>query len=159
MLHCFACHPGVGTVLICSNFSLCTGQPSTGAKFALVHQVSSSRQATSFTDDHRRCTVKKSCSSGEGCPLLPSLMIPQKICLDIALGTSRRDDKRVSWNVIIYVIAVDVHPVEGGNFAQWRYSNQWSNREVLLLLVENYTQYPAQLRWNTLGWGNFYGLP
>ena len=29
------------------------------------------------------------------------------------------------------------------NFAQWRYSNQWSNREVLLLLVENYTQYPA----------------
>ena len=30
------------------------------------------------------------------------------------------------------------------SFAQWRYSNQWSNREVLLLLVENYTQYPAQ---------------
>ena len=29
------------------------------------------------------------------------------------------------------------------SFAQWRYSNQWSNREVLLLLVENYTQYPA----------------
>ena len=29
------------------------------------------------------------------------------------------------------------------NFAQWRYSNQWLNREVLLLLVENYTQYPA----------------
>jgi len=41
------------------------------------------------------------------------------------------------------------------NFAQWRYSNQWSNREVLLLLVENYTQYPALTRWNTLVWGNF----
>ena len=33
---------------------------------------------------------------------------------------------------------------QGCSFAQWRYSNQWSNREVLLLLVENYTQYPAQ---------------
>ena len=32
------------------------------------------------------------------------------------------------------------------SFAQWRYSNQWSNREVLLLLVENYTQYPAPVR-------------
>ncbi len=28
-------------------------------------------------------------------------------------------------------------------------------REVLLLLVENYNQYPAQLMWNTIGWGNF----
>ena len=42
------------------------------------------------------------------------------------------------------------------NFAQWRYSNQWSNREVLLLLVENYTQYPAPTRWNTLVCGNFW---
>ena len=41
-----------------------------------------------------------------------------------------------------------------GNFAQWRYSNQWSNREVLLLLVENYTQCPAPTRWNTLDCGN-----
>ena len=42
-----------------------------------------------------------------------------------------------------------------GSFAQWRYSNQWSNREVLLLLVENYTQYPAISTWNTVVLGNF----
>ena len=42
-----------------------------------------------------------------------------------------------------------------GSFAQWRYSNQWSNREVLLLLVENYTQYPAISTWNTVVFGNF----
>ena len=41
------------------------------------------------------------------------------------------------------------------SFAQWRYSNQWSNREVLLLLVENYTQYPAISTWNTVVLGNF----
>ena len=44
------------------------------------------------------------------------------------------------------------------NFAQWRYSNQWSNREVLLLLVENYNQYPALETWNTVTWGNFWLL-
>ncbi len=44
------------------------------------------------------------------------------------------------------------------NFAQWRYSNQWSNREVLLLLVENCNQYPAQTEWNISGWGNFWRL-
>ena len=32
---------------------------------------------------------------------------------------------------------------QSDSFAQWQYSNPWSNREVLLLLVENYTQYPA----------------
>ena len=42
------------------------------------------------------------------------------------------------------------------SFAQRRYSNQWSDREVLLLLVENYTQYPAPLVWNTTGWSNFW---
>ena len=45
--------------------------------------------------------------------------------------------------------------IDSGSFAQWRYSNQWSNREVLLLLVENYTQYPALLVWNITDWGNF----
>ena len=45
-----------------------------------------------------------------------------------------------------------------GSFAQWRYSNQWSNREVLLLLVENYTQYPANSTWNTVVYGNFWRL-
>ena len=44
------------------------------------------------------------------------------------------------------------------SFAQWRYSNQWSNREVLLLLVENYTQYPALSTWNIVVWGNFCSL-
>ena len=41
------------------------------------------------------------------------------------------------------------------SFAQRWYSNQWSNREMLLLLVENYTQYPALLVWNITSWGNF----
>ena len=45
-----------------------------------------------------------------------------------------------------------------GSFAQWRYSNQWSNREVLLLLVENYTQYPAISTWNIVVLGNFWKL-
>ena len=27
---------------------------------------------------------------------------------------------------------------------------------MLLLLVENYTQYPALLVWNITGWGNFW---
>ena len=44
------------------------------------------------------------------------------------------------------------------NFAQWRYSNQWSYREVLLLLVENYNQYPALETWNIVTWGNFWRL-
>ena len=44
------------------------------------------------------------------------------------------------------------------NFAQWRYSNQWSNREVLLLLVENYNQYPALDLWNINSWGNLWTL-
>ena len=42
------------------------------------------------------------------------------------------------------------------SFAQRWYSNHWSNREVLLLLVENYTQYPALLVWNITSWGNFW---
>ena len=42
------------------------------------------------------------------------------------------------------------------SFAQRWYSNQWSNREMLLLLVENYTQYPALLVWNITNWGNFW---
>ena len=42
------------------------------------------------------------------------------------------------------------------SFAQRWYSNQWSNREMLLLLVENYTQYPALLVWNITSWGNFW---
>ena len=41
-------------------------------------------------------------------------------------------------------------------FAQWRYSNQWSIREVLLLLVENWYQYPGLMTWNTVIYANFW---
>ena len=60
-----------------------------------------------------------------------------------------------SWFGVWQAVSPDVSYF---NFAQWRYSNQWSNREVLLLLVENYTQYPALTGWNTLVWGNFWRL-
>ena len=50
------------------------------------------------------------------------------------------------------------HCLTLGSFVQWRYSNQWSNREVLLLLVENYTQYPAISTWNIVVLGNFWML-
>ena len=62
---------------------------------------------------------------------------------------------KASWNQFWVPPPKFEHEV---NFAQWRYSNQWSNREVLLLLVENYTQYPALTGWNTLVWGNFWRL-
>ena len=42
-----------------------------------------------------------------------------------------------------------------GNFAQWRYRSQWSLTEARLLLVENYSQLPAQTTWNIVGWCNF----
>ena len=34
------------------------------------------------------------------------------------------------------------------SFAQWQYHSQWSKSEAWLLLVENYTQYPAVSSWN-----------
>ena len=34
------------------------------------------------------------------------------------------------------------------SFAQWQYHNQWGSPEVWLLLVENFNQYPATMRWN-----------
>ena len=37
------------------------------------------------------------------------------------------------------------------NFAQWRYTNQWSYREVVLLLVENWYQYPGWSLWKIKG--------
>ena len=55
--------------------------------------------------------------------------------------------------------SIDGTDTYSDSFAQWRYSNQWSNREVLLLLVENYTQYPANSMWNTIVYGNFWRLP
>ena len=45
------------------------------------------------------------------------------------------------------------------NLAQWRYSNQWPFREVELLLVENFNQYPARLTWNTVIRCNFCPVP
>ena len=53
------------------------------------------------------------------------------------------------------LLSVNVDGKSLASFAQWRYSNQWSNREVLLLLVENYTQYPAISTWNIVVLGNF----
>ena len=44
------------------------------------------------------------------------------------------------------------------NFAQWRYTNQWSIREVVLLLVENYSQYPGRTTWNIVVRTNFWQL-
>ena len=35
-----------------------------------------------------------------------------------------------------------------GSFAQWQYHSQWGLSEAWLLLVENYTQYPALRTWN-----------
>jgi len=37
------------------------------------------------------------------------------------------------------------------SFAQWRYHSQWGLSEAWLLLVENYTQYPAPTPWNMGG--------
>ena len=36
-----------------------------------------------------------------------------------------------------------------GSFAQWQYRSQWGSSEARLLLIENYTQYPALVAWNT----------
>lgn len=41
------------------------------------------------------------------------------------------------------------------SFAQWQYRNQWGSTEVRLLLIENYTQYPAVTTWNIVGSRNF----
>ena len=35
-------------------------------------------------------------------------------------------------------------------FAQWQYHNRWGSPEVWLLLVENFNQYPATMKWNIL---------
>ena len=34
------------------------------------------------------------------------------------------------------------------SFAQWQYRSQWRLTEARLLLIENYTQYPAFGTWN-----------
>ena len=41
------------------------------------------------------------------------------------------------------------------SFAQRWYSNQWSNREMLLLLIENWYQYPGKEKWNIFSFANF----
>ena len=42
------------------------------------------------------------------------------------------------------------------SFAQWRYHSQWGSSEAWLLLVENYTQYPAPTPWNMGGERNLW---
>ena len=41
------------------------------------------------------------------------------------------------------------------SFAQWQYRSQWGLSEARLLLIENFSQYPAMTTWNTVGTGNF----
>ena len=42
------------------------------------------------------------------------------------------------------------------SFAQWQYRKQWGLSELRLLLIENYTQYPAVRTWNTVPTRNFW---
>ena len=44
------------------------------------------------------------------------------------------------------------------SFAQWQYHSQWGLSEAWLLLVENYTQYPALSLWKMGGKRNFWRL-
>ena len=81
------------------------------------------------------------------------------------LGNISTQIIEIKWMIGIFsskeTFWVEINPilrVMNSNFAQWRYSNQWSNREVLLLLVENYNQYPALDSWNIDSWGNFWRL-
>ena len=41
-------------------------------------------------------------------------------------------------------------------FAQWQYRSLWGQTEARLLLVENFTQYPALMTWNIVSNGNFW---
>ena len=45
------------------------------------------------------------------------------------------------------------------SFAQWQYHNQWGFTEMWLLLVENFNQYPATKKWNTLFRQQFLSAP
>ena len=45
-----------------------------------------------------------------------------------------------------------------GSFAQWQYRSQWGLSEARLLLIENYTQYPALTAWNTADCAIFVGF-
>lgn len=49
----------------------------------------------------------------------------------------------------------EVHQV---SFAQWQYRKRWGLSELRLLLIENYTQYPAMRTWNTVHIGNFWRI-
>ena len=42
------------------------------------------------------------------------------------------------------------------SFAQWQYRSQWGLSEARLLLIENFSQYPAVTTWNIVGTGNFW---
>ena len=45
-----------------------------------------------------------------------------------------------------------------GSFAQWQYRSQWGLSEARLLLIENYTQYPALTAWKTADCAIFVGF-
>lgn len=78
----------------------------------------------------------------------------QYSCILLSFGMSYRGSKKNNY-IMMWLM---FNALGSANFAQWRYSNQWSIREVLLLLVENYTQYPAWPLWNTNDQGNFWWL-
>ena len=44
------------------------------------------------------------------------------------------------------------------SFAQWHYRSQWGSPEARLLLIENFSQYPAKTTWNIVGFAIFDGL-
>ena len=68
--------------------------------------------------------------------------------------------KNVLWTrCLISCIKIEFNLFQLINLAQWRYSNQWPFREVELLLVENFNQYPARLTWNTVIRCNFCPVP
>ena len=50
----------------------------------------------------------------------------------------------VSFKKVTILIKSDKFLQLFASFAQWRYHSQWDFVEVWLLLVENYSQYPAQ---------------
>lgn len=55
-----------------------------------------------------------------------------------------------AWNTVLF------RSDEFFSFAQWQYHNLWGSSEMWLLLIENYTQYPAIWTWNTVHIGNFW---
>ena len=63
----------------------------------------------------------------------------------------------INWECLIACIDL-VDMVLHFSFAQWQYRSQWGLSEARLLLIENYTQYPALTAWNTADFAIFVGF-